>query len=153
MIRDVSFEGTTYNDIPYKFEAGTPNIADVVAWKAAVTFINKHGKARIAGHEQKLLNYAAESLASVPGIRFIGTAPEKVSVLSFVLEGLHHFDAGQLLDARGIAVRTGHHCTQPLMQRFGLEGTIRASFAVYNQLEEVDRLAEALHQICRRKKI
>ena len=152
MIRDVSFEKTTYNSIPYKFEAGTPNIADVVAWKAAVSFIQLHGKEKMAQYEHTLLKAAADRLSAVPGIRFIGTAPERVSVLSFVLEGLHHFDVGQLLDARGIAVRTGHHCTQPLMQRFGLEGTIRASFAVYNTMEEVDRFAEAVFQISRRKK-
>lgn len=147
MISEVRFEKTTYNTIPYKFEAGTPNIADVIALRYAVEFIENLGKTFIANHEQELLNYATGLLKNINRIRLVGTAPDKVSVISFVIEGMHHFDAGQLLDARGIAVRTGHHCTQPLMERFGIEGTIRASFSVYNTFEEVDMLINALEKI------
>ena len=152
MIRDVTFERTTYNDIPYKFEAGTPPIAGIVAWKKAIEFVDEIGKPVIAAHERSLLEHARRLIAGLPGIRFIGTAAEKVSVLAFVIDGFHHFDVGQLLDARGIAVRTGHHCTQPLMQRFGIEGTIRASFAVYNTMEETEALAQALESIISRQK-
>ncbi|UII27072.1 cysteine desulfurase [Fulvivirga maritima] len=147
MIKDVSFSGTTFNDIPYKFEAGTPNIADIVALKEAVHFVNRIGKQTIAAHELKLLKYAAESMSSIKDLKLIGTASDKVSVQSFVIEGVHHFDIGQMLDARGVAVRTGHHCTQPLMERFGIEGTVRASFAVYNTVEEIDRMIEGLERI------
>lgn len=147
MIKDVSFEKTTYNDIPYKFEAGTPNIADVVAFKAAIEFVNGLGKSNIAAHENRLLQYATKQVSAIDKVRLVGTAPEKVSVLSFVAEGIHHFDIGQMLDARGVAVRTGHHCTQPLMERYGIEGTVRASFAVYNTEEEIDRLVEGLKRI------
>lgn len=147
MIKDVSFEKTTYNDIPYKFEAGTPNIADVVAFKAAIEFVNKTGKPAMAKYEAELLTYATESITSIKDVRLIGTAANKLSVLSFVTEGIHHFDIGQMLDARGVAVRTGHHCTQPLMDRFGIEGTVRASFAVYNTKEEIDRMIEGLERI------
>lgn len=147
MIREVTFEKTTFNDIPYKFEAGTPNIADVIALNAAFRFIEGLGKESIHAHEQQLLRYATDQLKHLPGIRLVGTAPDKVSVLSFLLDGLHPFDVGQLLDARGIAVRTGHHCTQPLMNRFGIEGTVRASFAVYNTTQEIDKLVESLHRI------
>lgn len=147
MIKEVTFEKTTYNDLPYKFEAGTPNIADVVALKEAFDFISKLGKSNIAAHENDLLNYAVSHLSGLPGLRLIGTAPNKVSVQSFVIEGIHHFDIGQMLDARGIAVRTGHHCTEPLMKRLGLEGTVRASFAVYNTKAEIDRLVEGVDRI------
>ncbi|HRK55868.1 MAG TPA: cysteine desulfurase, partial [Cyclobacteriaceae bacterium] len=124
MIKDVTFEKTTYNDLPYKFEAGTPNIADVVAFAEAIAFVNELGKENIHRHEAELLAYATYKLSKLKGIRFIGTASQKVSVLSFVIEGIHHFDIGQMLDTRGIAVRTGHHCTQPLMERFEIEGTV-----------------------------
>ena len=147
MIRNVTFAETTYNDLPYKFEAGTPNIADVVALSAAVTFINELGKDQIAAHEHGLLAYAAAQLLTVPRLRLIGTASEKVAVQSFVIEGVHPFDIGQMLDARGVAVRTGHHCTQPLMEQFGIEGTVRASFAVYNTHAEIDELVAGLHKI------
>ena len=152
MIREVRFTKTTFNDIPYKFEAGTPNIADVVALHKAVDFIQSLGKSFMAAHENDLLTYATDLLKDIKGIRFFGQAAEKVSVLSFTIDGLHHFDVGQLLDAKGIAVRTGHHCTQPLMERFGIEGTIRASFSVYNTFEEVDALATALKKITERIK-
>jgi cysteine desulfurase / selenocysteine lyase len=147
MIKDVTFAKTTYNDLPYKFEAGTPNIADVVALNEAIQFINELGKENIASHEHSLLAYAKEKLATLPNLRLIGTAENKVSVQSFVIEGIHPFDIGQMLDARGIAVRTGHHCTQPLMESFGIEGTVRASFAVYNTKEEIDQLLEGLKRI------
>lgn len=147
MIKNVSFAKTTYNDLPYKFEAGTPNIADVIALKEAIDFINDIGKENIAAHEHDLLAYASQRLREIPSVRLIGTAAQKVSVQSFVIEGIHPFDIGQMLDARGIAVRTGHHCTQPLMEHFGLEGTVRASFAVYNTREEIDALLEGLKRI------
>ena len=147
MISSVSFEKTTYNDIPFKFEAGTPNIADVIALKEAISFINDLGKENIAAYESTLLAYAAERLSSIPAAKLIGTAKHKVSVQSFVIEGIHHFDVGQMLDTRGIAVRTGHHCTQPLMDHFGIEGTVRASFAVYNTKAEIDQLTEGINRI------
>jgi cysteine desulfurase / selenocysteine lyase len=147
MIKDVTFEKTTYNDLPYKFEAGTPNIADVVAFNAAMDFITGLGKENIAAHEHSLLVYATERVSKLRNVRLIGTAKEKVSVLSFVVEGIHHFDIGQMLDTRGIAVRTGHHCTQPLMTQYCIEGTVRASFAVYNTKAEIDQLVEGLERI------
>jgi len=147
MIKDVSFKKTTYNDLPYKFEAGTPNIGDVVAFKEAFLFINELGKENITAYEQGLLKYASERLSELPSVRLIGTAPEKVSVQSFVIEGIHHFDIGQMLDTRGIAVRTGHHCTQPLMECLGIEGTVRASFSIYNTKEEIDQLIEGVGRI------
>ncbi len=147
MIKEVTFEKTTYNDLPYKFEAGTPNIADVVALKPAIDFIQSLGKATIAAHEHELLTYATSQLDSLKGIRLVGTAAQKVSIVSFVVEGIHHFDIGQMLDSRGIAVRTGHHCAQPLMDRLGIEGTVRASFAVYNTKQEIDKLVEGLDRV------
>jgi cysteine desulfurase / selenocysteine lyase len=147
MIKEVTFAKTTYNDLPYKFEAGTPNIADVVALKEAVHFIDELGKENIAIHEESLLKYVQERLRELPRVKLIGTSDHKVSVQSFVVEGIHHFDVGQMLDARGIAVRTGHHCTQPLMDSFGLEGTVRASFSVYNTKEEIDQLLEGIKRI------
>lgn len=147
MISNVTFEKTTYNNLPYKFEAGTPNIADVVAYKYAMEFINELGKENMAAHEHALLSYATEKIGSLPSVKLFGTAKNKVSVLSFTVEGIHHFDIGQMLDTRGIAVRTGHHCTQPLMDHYGIEGTVRASFAVYNTKEEIDQLAEGLSRI------
>ncbi|MGK7392787.1 MAG: aminotransferase class V-fold PLP-dependent enzyme [Candidatus Cyclobacteriaceae bacterium M2_1C_046] len=147
MIKDVSYEGTTYNDIPYKFEAGTPNIADVIAFGEAVKFLNDNSKEAFAKYEHDLIKYAHERLDTIKGITPVGTAANKVSIYSFKVENVHHFDIGQMLDARGIAVRTGHHCTQPLMDRLGIEGTVRASFAVYNTKEEIDKLAEGLEKI------
>lgn len=147
MIKDVTFAKTTFNDLPYKFEAGTPNIADVVALKEAVTFIDELGKENIAIHEDNLLKHLQERLKELPRVRLVGTSAHKVSVQSFIVEGIHHFDVGQMLDARGIAVRTGHHCTQPLMDSLGLEGTVRASFSVYNTIEEIDTLVEGLKKL------
>lgn len=147
MIKDVSFAKTTFNELPYKFEAGTPNIADVVAFKEAFLFINELGKESIAAYENSLLQYTAERLSQLKSVKLVGIASEKVSVQSFVVEGIHHFDIGQMLDARGIAVRTGHHCTQPLMDSFGIEGTVRASFSIYNTTEEIDQLIEGVDRI------
>ena len=147
MIKEVAFSGTTFNDIPYKFEAGTPNIADVVAFKEAIRFIEDIGHDVIREHESELLDHTNQALASLDGFVPIGTAKSKVSVISFLVEGIHPFDLGMWLDAKGIAVRTGHHCTQPLMDHFGIEGTVRASMAIYNTKEEIDVFAEALKDI------
>ncbi|MCY7352813.1 MAG: cysteine desulfurase [Cytophagaceae bacterium] len=149
MIKEVTFEKTTYNDLPYKFEAGTPNIADVVALKAALDYIAALGKDTIAAYENQLLAYATETLSEIDGLRIIGQAREKISVVSFVLDGIHHQDIGIILDQQGIAIRTGHHCTQPLMQRFGLLGTCRASFAMYNTTEEIDKLVAGIKRVQR----
>lgn len=149
MIKEVTFEKTTYNDLPYKFEAGTPNIADVVALKTALDYIAELGKDAIAAHETHLLRYGTEKLSEIEGLRIVGQAREKISVISFVLDGIHHQDVGIILDQQGIAVRTGHHCTQPLMQRFGLLGTARASFAMYNTTEEIDTLAAGIRRVQR----
>jgi cysteine desulfurase/selenocysteine lyase len=146
MIKDVTFEKTTWNELPYKFEAGTPNIADTVALKAAIDFVQRIGKKQIRLHEEELLQYATEELQNITGIRLIGTAKRKVSVASFVVEGVHPQDLGILLDNQGVAVRTGHHCTQPLMNRFGIPGTTRASFAMYNTKEEIDVMIAGLHK-------
>ena len=147
MIREVTFEKTTYNTIPFKFEAGTPSIAEVIAFKPALDFITSTGKTNIHHHENDLLQYAVELLQDVKGVIPVGTAAEKIAVFSFNIRHMHPFDVGQLLDAKGIAVRTGHHCTQPLMQRLGLEGTVRASFAVYNTRAEVEVFAQAVTKI------
>ncbi|HEY8389086.1 MAG TPA: cysteine desulfurase [Parasegetibacter sp.] len=144
MIKEVSFERSTYNDLPYKYEAGTPNIADVIAFKAAIDFVTSVGKQKIAAYEQELLEYATGQLQQIEGLRIIGTATNKASVISFVLENIHPQDAAILLDNQGIAVRTGNHCTQPLMQRFGIPGTIRASFAMYNTKGEIDLLVAGI---------
>ncbi|GAB3692424.1 cysteine desulfurase [Spirosoma flavus] len=147
MIKEVTFAKTTYNDLPYKFEAGTPNIADVVAVKTALEYMANLGKENIAAHEHDLLQYATEQLTTLDGLRIIGQAKEKIGVISFVMDGIHHQDIGVILDQQGIAVRTGHHCTMPLMQRFGIAGTTRASFAVYNTRDEVDRLITGLRRV------
>jgi cysteine desulfurase/selenocysteine lyase len=143
----VTFEKTTYNDLPYKFEAGTPNIADVVAFRHAMEFILELGRENIAAHEHELLLYATERISKLNSVKLVGTAKNKVAVVAFTIDGIHHFDIGQMLDARGIAVRTGHHCTQPLMECFGIEGTVRASFSVYNTKKEIDQLVEGLERI------
>lgn len=147
MIKEVTFEKTTYNDLPYKFEAGTPNIADVVAYRHAMEFILELGRDNITRHEHELLEYATRRVSQIPAITLVGSAEDKVGVLAFTVKGIHHFDIGQMLDARGIAVRTGHHCTQPLMECYGIEGTVRASFAVYNTKKEIDQLVEGLERI------
>ncbi|WP_153801155.1 cysteine desulfurase [Foetidibacter luteolus] len=149
MIKEVTFAKTTFNDLPYKYEAGTPNIADVVAFKAALDFISETGKEAIAQHEHELLRYATAQLQSIPGLTIIGRAKEKAGVASFIIEKLHTQDIAIILDNQGIAVRTGHHCTQPLMDRFGISGTTRASFAVYNTRQEIDALVSGLHKAIR----
>jgi len=146
MIKEVSFNKTTYADLPYKFEAGTPNIADTIAFKTAIDFINKLGKEKIRQHENELLYYGTEQLQQIPGLSIIGRAKEKVSLISFVVDKVHPQDIGILLDNRGIAVRTGHHCAQPLMERCKIPGTTRASFAVYNTKEEIDMLVAGLQK-------
>ncbi|MEY3417183.1 MAG: hypothetical protein RL711_1718 [Bacteroidota bacterium] len=146
MIKEVTFEKTTYNELPYKFEAGTPNIADVIAFKAAIDYINALGKNNIAAYEHELLQYASEQLLGIEGLTIIGTAQQKVSVASFIIEGVHHQDLAIILDQQGVAIRTGHHCTQPLMNRFGILGTSRASFAFYNTKEEIDAMMLALRK-------
>lgn len=146
MIKEVTFEKTTYNDLPYKYEAGTPNIADTIALKTALDYLKNIGKAAIRKHENELLTYATAELENIPGLRIIGKAREKVSLVSFIVEGIHPQDIGILLDNLGIAVRTGHHCTQPLMKRFGVPGTVRASFALYNTKEEIDILIAGMHK-------
>lgn len=144
MIETVTFEETTYNGLPFKFEAGTPNIADTIAFGEAINFINRIGITEIAHWEKELHNYTVDLMSEIEGIRFIGTADEKAGVISFLVRDIHPYDIGALLDQQGIAVRTGHHCTQPLMQRFEIPGTVRASFAVYNTKEEVERFVQAL---------
>lgn len=146
MIKEVSFTKTTFADLPYKFEAGTPNIADTVAFKTALEFILSIGKINIRAHEAILLAYATDALQNIPGLRIIGTADQKVSVISFVIDKIHPQDVGILLDNRGIAVRTGHHCAQPLMSIFNIPGTIRASLAAYNTKEEIDLLIAGLER-------
>ena len=146
MIKEVRFEHTTYNELPFKFEAGTPNIADVIALKAGIDFIKSIGKPAIRKHEEMLLAHATARLKEIEGLRIIGDVNNKVSVISFVIDGVHPQDLAILLDNQGIAVRTGHHCTQPLMHRLGIVGTTRASFAAYNTLEEIDILIQALNK-------
>ena len=146
MIREVCFTNVTYNDLPYKFEAGTPNIADTIAFKSALVFTREIGKENIRRHENGLLQYATENLEQIPGLRIIGKAKEKISVISFVVDGIHPQDIGILLDNRGIAVRTGNHCAQPLMECYCIPGTTRASFAMYNTREEIDSLIIGLEK-------
>jgi cysteine desulfurase/selenocysteine lyase len=146
MIKEVSFAGTTYNELPYKFEAGTPNIADVIAFGAALDYLQVIPADALAAQEEALLAYATEKLQKIPGLRIVGTAPEKIAVISFVIDGVHPQDIGVLLDKFGIAIRTGHHCAQPLMQRYDLVGTCRASFSFYNTLEEIDRFVLCLEK-------
>ena len=147
MISSVTFERTTYNELPHKFEAGTPHIAGAIGLGAAVDFIADVGFGAIAAHERQLLEYATTALSGVPGLRLIGTAREKASILSFVLEGVHPHDVGTVVDTEGVAIRTGHHCTQPVMDRFGVPATARASLAMYNTTDEVDHLVMALAKV------
>jgi len=146
MIRSVTFEETTYNILPYKFEAGTPNIAGVIGLGVAIDYVSSIGFESLVSHEQALLSYATPSLAAVPGLRIIGNAREKTGILSFVLEGVHPHDIGTILDGEGVAIRAGHHCTMPLMERFSVPATARASFALYNTRQEVDALVAAVHK-------
>jgi cysteine desulfurase/selenocysteine lyase len=149
MIRSVTFEKTTYNDLPYKFEAGTPNVSGAVGLGAAIDYMQEIGMERIHAHEKELLARGTELLSSVDGVRLIGTAPEKSAVLSFVVEGVHPHDVGTILDHRGVAVRTGHHCAQPVMRRFGVPATVRASLSVYNVPADLDALVDALAEVRR----
>jgi cysteine desulfurase/selenocysteine lyase len=147
MIRSVTFEKTIYAERPYKFEAGTPNIGGAVGLGAAIDYIEDLGRDRLRAHEDELLAYGTEVLGRVPGLRLIGTAPEKSGVLSFVLEGIHPHDIGTVLDHAGIAVRTGHHCAQPVMDRFGVPATVRASLSIYNTREDLDALVAGLEDV------
>jgi cysteine desulfurase/selenocysteine lyase len=147
MILSVTFEKTTYNKIPYKFEAGTPDISGAIALGTAINYVTELGHDRIQTHERDLLRYATESVARIPGIRLIGTAKEKAGVLSFVMDGIHPHDIGTILDQEGIAIRTGHHCAQPVMERFGIPASARASFALYNTREEVDALVRGIEKV------
>jgi len=147
MIRSVTFEKTIYNELPYKFEAGTPHIAGAIGLGAALDYVSRVGLVRAAAHERELLDYGTALLGSVPGLRLIGTAREKVGVLSFVLDGVHPHDVGTVLDRDGIAVRTGHHCAQPVMERFGVPATTRASLALYNSKSELDALAHGIRRV------
>jgi cysteine desulfurase/selenocysteine lyase len=147
MIRSVTFEKTTFNELPYKFEAGTPNIAGGIAFGAALDYVNGLGLTAIARHEHDLLTYATASLLEIPGLSIVGTAREKAGVISFVLDGIHPHDIGTVLDREGIAVRTGHHCAQPVMDRYGLPATARASFGLYNTRGEVDALVAGIHKV------
>ena len=147
MIRSVSFEGTTYNDLPYKFEAGTPDIAGAIGLGAAVDYLQSVGLDAVAAHEHTLLEYATKAVGKVRGLRIIGTAAHKAGVLSFVLEGIHPHDVGSLVDRDGIAIRTGHHCAQPVMERFQVPATCRASFALYNTKDDVDALVASLQAV------
>ncbi len=147
MIGHVSFEGTTWADLPYKFEAGTPDYVGAAAFTQAVKFMEDTGIESIAAHEHRLLEYATQQMAEIPGMRIFGTAPGKCAVISFLIGNAHHYDTGMLLDKMGFAVRTGHHCAQPLMHSLGIEGTVRASFAAYNTTDEIDRFIATLRRI------
>lgn len=147
MISEVKFSGTTYNELPYKFEAGTPNISDVIAFGTAIDYLKNIGIGNLATWEHELLKYATIQLQTIPGLRIYGTQPEKSGVISFNVEGVHFFDLGTMLDKFGIAVRTGHHCADPLMDHFEIQGTVRASFAFYNTKEEIDVFIEALKKV------
>ena len=147
MISSVTFEKTTYNKLPFKFEAGTPNIAGAIALGTAIEYLNEIGMNKITAYEHELLEYATRKVSAIPGVRLIGTAKEKAGVLSFVIESIHPHDIGTILDQEGIAIRTGHHCAQPIMDRFGIPATARASFAFYNTKEEVDALANGILKV------
>ncbi|HZQ19963.1 MAG TPA: cysteine desulfurase [Terriglobales bacterium] len=147
MISSVTFEKTTYNRLPFKFEAGTPDVAGAIGLGAAIEYLSAIGMDNIAGYEHELLAYATEKVAAIRGVRLIGTAREKAGVLSFIIEGVHPHDVGTILDQEGVAIRTGHHCAQPIMDRFGIPATARASFAFYNTKEEVDALANGIRKV------
>lgn len=147
MIASVSFEKTTYNRLPFKFEAGTPNIAGTVGLGAAIDYLNEIGLDTIARYEHELLAYGRSVLVDIPGLQMVGDAEDKAGVLSFDLEGIHPHDVGTILDQEGIAIRTGHHCAQPIMERFGVAATARASLALYNTKEELDVLVRGIHKV------
>jgi cysteine desulfurase/selenocysteine lyase len=147
MIRSVTFAKTTWNDLPYKFEAGTPHIAGPIGLAAALAFIADLGFDAIQAHEASLLKYATDAIEALPGVTIVGTAPEKASVISFVMDGIHPHDIGTIVDREGVAIRTGHHCAQPVMDRFGIPATARASLAMYNTTQDVDALTRALERV------
>ena len=147
MIKSVTFEKTTYNTLPFKFEAGTPNVGDAVGLGTVIGYLQDIGFPAIASHEQNLVDYATERLLSIDGVRIIGTAAKKLGVISFVIEGIHPHDVGTIVDREGVAIRTGHHCTQPVMQHFGIPATSRASFGIYNTRDDVDALVAALGSV------
>lgn len=149
MVRSVAWEGATYDDPPYRFEAGTPPIADAIGLAAAIRYLDALDRAEVARHERALVDAAATALGTVPGLRMIGTAPDKIGGHSFVLDGIHAHDVATVLDGEGIAVRAGHHCAQPILRRFGVAATVRASFALYNRLEDVERLIAGLERVRR----
>ena len=150
MIKDVSFSNTSYNNLPYKFEAGTPNIGDVIGFKEAINYIKSIGIDNIGTYEISLKEYTEDALKKIDGIKVVGTAKDKVGIFSFTTEKVHYYDLGLLLDAKGIALRTGHHCTQPLMDKYSLDGTARLSLAIYNSTEEVDYFVESLSNLIKR---
>jgi cysteine desulfurase/selenocysteine lyase len=147
MISSVTFEKTTYNKVPHKFEAGTPDMAGAIGLKTALEYLDGLGMEKIASHESELLAYATDAISVIPGVRVIGTARQKTGVLSFVMDGVHPHDIGTILDQEGIAIRTGHHCAQPVMERFGVEATARASFGVYNTKQEIDALVRGIQKV------
>ncbi|HPY80477.1 MAG TPA: cysteine desulfurase [Bacteroidales bacterium] len=147
MIEKVTFEKTTYGELPFKFEAGTPNVADVIGLNSAINYINEIGLREIYDYEHQLLEYATEKLSDIEGLKLVGTADEKSAIISFNLNKIHSYDAGFLLDKYGIALRTGHHCAQPVMDRLGIDGTLRVSFALYNTKDEIDKLVEAIWRV------
>jgi cysteine desulfurase/selenocysteine lyase len=147
MIASVTFEKSTWNELPYKFEAGTPNVAGVIGLGAAIDWVGQIGLDRIAAHEHELLVYGTRLLSELAGLRLVGTAREKAGVLSFVLEGVHPHDVGTVLDSEGIAVRTGHHCAQPVMDRYSIPATTRASLACFNTKQELDALARGIRKV------
>lgn len=149
MILEVSFEKTSYNELPYKFEAGTPNISGAIGLEAAIKFVNSIGIQKIEAHEHELLSYATQKIEALPGVSILGTAKEKASIISFLMDDIHPHDIGTILDVEGIAIRAGHHCAQPLMTRFGIPATSRASFAVYNTKSEIDALIEGILNVQR----
>ena len=147
MIEDVTFERTTYNELPFKFEAGTPSVGDVLGLGAAIDFMRQKGIDNIARHEAELLDYATRRLQEIPRLRIYGTAPNKAGVVSFLVGDSNSYDVGTLLDKVGVAVRTGHHCTQPIMDRYGISGTVRASLACYTTKEDIDALVDGLNRV------
>ncbi len=147
MIKTVTFEKTTYNELPFKFEAGTPDVAGVIGLSAAVRYLQSNGFEQLLAYEDEVFAYALKRLSETEGVNLVGRAREHKSVISFLLQNIHPFDAGSILDQFGIAVRTGHHCTQPLMNRLGIPGTIRASFSFYNTTQEVDTLVDAIKTV------
>ena len=150
MIKDVTFTKTSYNDLPYKFEAGTPNIGDVIGFKEAIKYIEDIGIENIESHEISLKKYAEKALNNIDGIKIVGTAKNKIGIFSFITKNVHYYDLGLLLDAKGIALRTGHHCTQPLMDKFDLDGTARLSLAIYNTTDEIDYFIDSLIKLMKR---